>query len=91
MAKKSYAACSSKEEKLDAISRARSVAQLDEMWGVWEKQGFSAEGLLYAAVLDKKVALGGTLSSKDTKRRSEAVIKRKAGAALPPITGNIKL
>ena len=86
-----FARLGSKEQKKDAIDRARSVLQLDEMWGVWEKQGYSKEGLLYAQVLDKKVEFGDMLSPADAKRRSSAASKKAAGAALPPIKGTVKI
>jgi hypothetical protein len=85
-----YAELTSKEDKQGAVDDADSVKELEAMWAVWEKRGYSKDGLLYAAVLERKQGLGVKLSEGDLERIELAEKRRAAGAELPPITGKRK-
>lgn len=84
-----YATLTSKEEQYTAIAAAPSVDELDAMWAAWERIGFSREGLLYAAILERKQELGAVLEQDQVAAIVLANQRRKAGAALPPISGQV--
>lgn len=79
----------SKERRHDLIGTARSLEGLRKLWGALEQQGYSKEGLTYARVLQRRLALGGAIDDDDRERL------RAADHALsnppPAIRGRIKL
>lgn len=76
-----------KEQQYAAIEGAETVEQLDAAWAAWEAIGYSPDGLLRAAVLERKRSLGAVLSPVEQAQVATAAVKRAHGAALPPITG----
>lgn len=88
---KDYAAIASKEAKLKAIKAAKDRGELDKMWAAWEAQGWSKDGLLYAALLARKRELGAKLGEGDLERIELAAERLAAAADLPPISANLNL
>ncbi len=87
---KNYSVMLSKQEKATALADATGEGELDAMWAAWEAQGWSRDGLLYATVLARKQELGVKLPEGDVERIEQAEEVRRAGAALPPITGTLR-
>jgi len=91
MAKKvDYAALTSKQAKESAIAEAKSDEALEEMWAVWEKQGMSRQGMLYAMLLEKKKDLGVSLTDEQKALIQLADARWKAAKNLPPIRGSFR-
>ena len=78
-----------KDRKLVAIGTATSIAELDAMWAAWERIGHSRDGLLYAAVLERKAALGHELTEEEAAQIKLAHARIEKGRRLPPITGRV--
>lgn len=85
-----YSALTRKAEKRAAIAGATSLEELDAMWSAWEKVGHSRDGLLYAAVLRRRLELGADLFAQDLERLDVAEGRIKRGRQMPRITGKMK-
>lgn len=85
-----YAGLASREAKLAAIEAANNGATLDAMWTTWEAQGFSPEGMIHGAVLQRKRDLGLELSPQDESLLSRIQQQVAHGQSLPPIRGAMK-
>jgi hypothetical protein len=87
---KEYAALNTKEARATAIANAETVSELDAMWAAWEARGMSRQGLTYAAILDRKAALGHELDETELAAVKRAAVAAKRGAELAPITGTLE-
>lgn len=76
-----------KDQQLEAIANAESEEELDAIWEQLEVVGMSREGLTFAAVLERKHALGVELSDEETVAVELAAMRREHGKTLPPIEG----
>lgn len=79
-----------KAQRYAAVRSARRTQDLDAMWAAWEERGQSRQGLLYAAVLERKQQLGALLSREEKQVLAVAARRRALGASLPPVTGQVK-
>ena len=78
-----------KEQIAAAIASAKSVAALDAIDKGLEERGWSAEGLMRVAILERKTELGYTASEEDEALVRLTTLRRERGAALPPISGRL--
>lgn len=81
--------CTTNEDKLVAIQTATSVEELDEMWGVWEQQGWSREGLMHANVLRRKREIS-ELTEEEAARLARIERAAEKGAEKPAIRGRFR-
>lgn len=85
-----YAGLTTKEAKYEAVEEAKSLDALDAMWAAWEAQGWSRDGLLYAAILQRRAALGAELSEEEEAQVKLADARWKRAKNLPTIEGRVR-
>lgn len=77
----------SKEDIQGAIQHASTATELDSIWGTLETQGYSKEGQMYAAVLQRKAAVGHSLTPAERQAVERITAEAQRGKALAPIGG----
>lgn len=75
------------KEDLRAAIQGADAKTVQEIATEIEAYGYSREGQMYSAVLERRQQLGETLSDEDAALLESIQKKVAKGAALPPITG----
>lgn len=73
-----------KEERYAAIAAAETLKELDAMWAAWRRVGASPDGMLHAAVLERRSALGDVLTDEEQATIELVQLRRERGRRLSP-------
>jgi hypothetical protein len=73
-----------KDQRYAAIAAAGTLEELDAMWAEWRRTGSSPEGMLHAAVLERRAALGAELTDEEQATIELVQLRRDRGHRLPP-------
>lgn len=83
---KNYAGMN-KEQLHRAIERAKGAEELDAIWKEVEPAGYAREGMVFAAILERRQTLGLVLADEDAALLETTRAARERGRNLPPIGG----